>query len=162
MHDAHGGRTLFQAWTKVLNGGPAEIETIPSMPWDLDPFSELKQYLDKARDPTEPRRGWYDPPLLGKVRFVIGLLWRQFIDPAEERIICVPQKFLAERKAEIMAELAKERSNEWVGSSDVLMAWWYKVGYRLHVSSESSVHSTIRRLSTPTGKTTRPYLCTCP
>lgn len=39
----------------------------------------------------------------------------------------VPKVFLEDRKREIMEELKAEGSEEWVGSSDVLMAWLFKV-----------------------------------
>jgi len=117
----------LHAWTTLLSGNSAEIENIRSMPWDFDPITKLKQFEDKGRNPKEPRRGWHNLSVWGWILYIIRLLWRQFTDPEEERIICVPKKFLAERKAEIMTSLAKEGSNEWVGSSDVLTAWWFKL-----------------------------------
>jgi len=127
MFDVLGARTLLEAWTTVLKGDSAEIENIRSMPWDFDPFAELKLLEDTRRNLREPRRGWYNPSILGWIRFIMRSVWRQRTDAEERRIICVPKKFVMERKAEVMADLAKEGSGQWVGSSDVLVAWWFKV-----------------------------------
>ncbi|KAF7373692.1 hypothetical protein MSAN_00580200 [Mycena sanguinolenta] len=40
-----------------------------------------------------------------------------------------PKVFLNEAKQKIMDELKAQGSSEYVGSSDVLMAWWYKTVY---------------------------------
>ena len=42
-------------------------------------------------------------------------------------LVRVPKVFLNETKQKIMEELKAQDSSEYVGSSDVLLAWWYKV-----------------------------------
>jgi hypothetical protein len=57
-------------------------------------------------------------------RFVLSTIR----DPKEVNyLVRVPKAFLNEAKQKIMEELKTQGSREYVGSSDVLLAWWYKV-----------------------------------
>ncbi|KAJ7930485.1 hypothetical protein B0H13DRAFT_1858618 [Mycena leptocephala] len=107
--DAQGISTLMHGWQRVLAGGA--LEDIPGMPWDIAPFptSEAPALVPVCQ------RGWFELGALEKIAF------------EENKVVRVPKAFLEKRKREIMGELKAEGSEEWVGSSDVLMAWWFKV-----------------------------------
>ncbi|KAJ7289113.1 hypothetical protein C8J57DRAFT_1459205 [Mycena rebaudengoi] len=118
--DALGVQTLLHAWTRLLNGDP--IDTIPGMDWDAEPFVQFLQ-----PPAVTPPRGWFDLGLPSKLLLVAHLLLRIMWDPEEEaRIVRLPKVFLDDAKHRIMAELKLQGSSEWVGSSDVLTAWWLK------------------------------------
>jgi hypothetical protein len=120
--DAQGISTLMHGWQRVLAGDA--LEDIPGMPWDIAPFptSEAPALVSVCQ------RGWFELGALEKIAFVVSFVWRIFRDPKEEnKVVRVPKAFLEKRKREIMGELKAEGSEEWVGSSDVLMAWWFKV-----------------------------------
>jgi hypothetical protein len=120
--DAQGISTLMHGWQRVLAGDA--LEDIPGMPWDIAPFptSEAPALVPVCQ------RGWFELGALEKIAFVVSFVWRIFRDPKEEnKVVRVPKAFLEKRKREIMGELKAEGSEEWVGSSDVLMAWWFKV-----------------------------------
>ncbi|KAJ7186878.1 hypothetical protein C8R46DRAFT_1206872 [Mycena filopes] len=122
MFDATGVKTLLDAWTRRLNG--ASIEDIPGMEWDSMPLEAFPHV------PAAGRRGWYDLPFFGKLRFICGVMWRKFRDPEDmSRLVCFPKSFLLELKEHVTEELEKRNSGQWAGSSDVLLAWWYKTVY---------------------------------
>jgi hypothetical protein len=119
--DALGTGTVLHAWTRLLNGDG--LETIQGMEWDAAPFDS---FMGPTTVPCQ--RGWFDLGLCSQilfiVRFVMGLLW----DSKEVAyIVRMPKIFLADSKREIMEDLQRQGSGEWIGSSDVLMAWWFKV-----------------------------------
>ncbi|KAF8186864.1 hypothetical protein K438DRAFT_1835157 [Mycena galopus ATCC 62051] len=85
-------------------------------------------------------RGWYDLGLLAKIAFIVCFMWKILRDRKEEhKAVRVPKAFVEERKREIMKELKAERSEDWVGSSDVLMAWWFKASYN-HRTDATPLH----------------------
>jgi hypothetical protein len=93
------------------------------MDWDAEPFVQFLQ-----PPAVTPPRGWFDLGLPSKLLLVAHLLLRIMWDPEEEaRIVRLPKVFLDDAKHRIMAELKLQGSSEWVGSSDVLTAWWLKV-----------------------------------
>lgn len=50
------------------------------------------------------------------------------MDPKDvPRFVRVPKLFLNEAKQRVMDELKAQGSAEYVGSGDVLSAWWFKV-----------------------------------
>jgi hypothetical protein len=59
---------------------------------------------------------------------VLSMVWRKMLDPEEVSfLVCVPKAFLLDMKTDVMDQLKARDSGNWVGSSDVLLAWWYKV-----------------------------------
>ncbi|KAF8162476.1 hypothetical protein K438DRAFT_1858665 [Mycena galopus ATCC 62051] len=118
--DALGTRTLLHAWTRLING--EDIDAIPGMEWDMAPFEALS-------GPTiiTQQRGWFNLGLFGQFFFILWFMLRIIRDPKEEqRLVRVPKAFLENSKNEIMEDLKRKGSTEWVGSSDVLLAWWFK------------------------------------
>ncbi|KAK6966824.1 hypothetical protein R3P38DRAFT_3152141, partial [Favolaschia claudopus] len=120
--DAVGMGVLLHAWTRVLRGG-GDVEGIPGMPWDVQPFAG-EVFAEGAK--AAPH-GWFDvqgDELREMMEEFVGGLAS---DP--EEVVCwvrVPKRFLEEKKREIMKELKVKGSEEYVGSSDVLAAWWIK------------------------------------
>jgi hypothetical protein len=120
MFDALGTKILLEAWCRRLNG--TKLEEITGMGWDSAPFESFRNL------PADGRRGWYDLALLGKIQFVCSIFWRQLFDRRDVTLlVCVPKIFLSKLKTAVMEELTARNLGEWVGSSDVLLAWWYKV-----------------------------------
>ncbi|KAJ7086245.1 hypothetical protein C8R44DRAFT_893702 [Mycena epipterygia] len=135
IFDVLGVRTLLHAWTRLINGD--DIDTIPGMEWDAAPFESF------STEPVAPprERGWFDLGLLSQLRLVFPLLLRTLWDPEERRMVHVPKAFLEVFKRQIMEDLRLQGSSEWVGSSDVLMAWWLKTIYGLrHVKDSTPIH----------------------
>ncbi|KAF7297095.1 hypothetical protein MIND_00942400 [Mycena indigotica] len=136
--DAVGTGQLLRAWTRLLDG--EALEDIPGMPRDLQPFEPLT--LTTTNETNIPHmRGWYKLGLFSTCLFLVNFLWRLWREPKEEvKLVRVPKIFLERMKKEILDQLAAHASEEWVGSSDVMLAWWYKTSYnhrfdltRLHV-----------------------------
>ncbi|KAJ7634518.1 hypothetical protein FB45DRAFT_1141595, partial [Roridomyces roridus] len=131
--DAVGTGTLLDAWTRVING--TDINDIVGMKWDTQAFQSFAGPTKVAK-----QRGWYDLGLVQQVLFIACFVWRIFWDPKEvEMYVRVPKAFLADSKREIMENLKNEGSTEWVGSSDVLTAWWYK-GVMGHRKDSTPIH----------------------
>ncbi|KAJ7185825.1 hypothetical protein C8R46DRAFT_880912 [Mycena filopes] len=124
LFDALGSRELIHAWTRLING--EELNAIPGMDVDAAPFESFNASPNGVLE----QRGWYTLGLLGQILFIMRFLFRIFRDPKEEsRLVRVPKAFLEDSKREILKELKLQGSNEWVGSSDVLLAWWLKSTY---------------------------------
>jgi hypothetical protein len=131
--DALGTRTLLHAWTRLLSG--EDIDAIPCMEWDSTPF-------DSFRGPTTVphQRGWFELGLLGQFCFIVFFILGIIRDPKEvSYLVRVPKDFLEGSKSEIMDNLRLQGSTEWVGSSDVLLAWWFKVGFYLFIYSAANL-----------------------
>ncbi|KAJ7436736.1 hypothetical protein FB451DRAFT_1153007 [Mycena latifolia] len=121
--DALGTQTLLHAWTRVLKG--EATDTISGMEWDAAPFSTFT-----GPTAVTQQRGWFDLGFFSQLLFIVRLVLRILWDP--EEVPCtvrVPKAFLDDSKHKIMEDLKLQGSNEWVGSSDVLMAWWFKTVY---------------------------------
>ncbi|KAJ6487719.1 hypothetical protein C8R45DRAFT_994115 [Mycena sanguinolenta] len=133
--DALGTRTLLHAWTRLLSG--EDINAIPGMEWDMAPFDIFTGPTTR----THPR-GWFNLGWLGQFLFILWFLLRIVRDPKEEtRLIRVPKTFVENIKAEIMEDLKRQGSTEWVGSSDVLLAWWFKTLYSLRdIGDTTPIH----------------------
>ncbi|KAJ7621014.1 hypothetical protein FB45DRAFT_928120 [Roridomyces roridus] len=132
--DAVGTGTLLGAWSRLING--TGIDAIEGMPWDVQPFTCFN-------GPTRvtKQRGWFDLGILSQMMFIAYFVWRLFRDPNEYGVfIRVPKSFLAQEKHKIMEELQAKGSGEWVGSSDVLTAWWYKTALGYRVNDRTSFH----------------------
>ncbi|KAJ7432208.1 hypothetical protein B0H11DRAFT_1760867 [Mycena galericulata] len=124
--DALGTATLLQAWTRLINGD--DIDTIQGMNWDAAPFESFA-----GPTTVTHQRGWFDLGLFSQILFIVWFLLRLLWDPKEVGyLVRVPKVFLDDRKREILDNLKSQGSTEWVGSSDVLMAWWLKtaLGHR--------------------------------
>ncbi|KAJ7734554.1 hypothetical protein DFH07DRAFT_928442 [Mycena maculata] len=124
--DALGTGTLLHAWTRLINGD--EIDTIPGMDWDAMPFESFT-----GPTAVTHQRGWFDLGLIAQLLFIVRFVLRLFWDPKETPyLVRVPKGFLDDSKRQIMEDLKSQGSTEWVGSSDVLLAWWFKTvfGYR--------------------------------
>ncbi|KAF7377304.1 hypothetical protein MSAN_00150800 [Mycena sanguinolenta] len=133
--DLVGAATLLAAWTRLLSG--EDIDSIPGMAWDAQPFAPFSSGPVESEVP----RGWFNPGH--------GHAHVQPDDPdlkSVPRFIRVPKVFLAEAKQSIMDELKVQGSAEYVGSGDVLMAWWLKT---LHshrsLTDETPMHIHILR-----------------
>ncbi|KAK7019123.1 hypothetical protein R3P38DRAFT_2715268 [Favolaschia claudopus] len=124
MFDAIGISTLMHAWQRLLAGDA--LEDIPGMPWDIEPFTSYT----KPAPGYMLHRGWYDLVGFTKFSFIVRFIWKIIRDQKEEhKVVRIPKAYLEDRKREVMEELSAEESKEWVGSSDVLMAWWFKTSY---------------------------------
>ncbi|KAF7341622.1 hypothetical protein MSAN_02059600 [Mycena sanguinolenta] len=109
---------LLGGWTRLLSG--EDIDSIPGMAWDAQPFAPFSSGPVESEVP----RGWFKPhDAQAQV---------QPADPDPKsvpRFVRVPKAFLAETKRNIMKELKAQGSTEYVGTGDVLMAWWLKTLY---------------------------------
>ncbi|KAJ6518494.1 hypothetical protein DFH09DRAFT_1287530 [Mycena vulgaris] len=111
---------FLSAWTRLING--EDIDNILGMPLDCAPF---EAFADKPS--AAPPRGWFELGFFQAMNFGARMLWKMWRDPKEKMmLICVPKDFVEDQKASIMAELQAQKSAEWVGSSDVLLAWFCK------------------------------------
>ncbi|KAJ7052256.1 hypothetical protein C8F01DRAFT_1066094 [Mycena amicta] len=120
LFDTLGTAAFLSAWTRLING--EDIDTIPGMPLDWAPF---EAFADKPS--IAPPRGWFELGFLQGISFGARMLWKMWREPHERTmLICVPKEFVEDQKASIMAELQASKSAEWVGSSDVLLAWFCK------------------------------------
>ncbi|KAJ7145627.1 hypothetical protein C8R44DRAFT_689695 [Mycena epipterygia] len=133
--DGLGAQTLVHAWTRLLNGDA--IETIPEMEWDSEPYQAFRGPVDMTC-----QRGWFELGLLSQLILIVSfwfqILWGQ---KQEMYIVRVPKVFLESSKREIMENLKLQGSSEWVGSSDVLMAWWLKTSYsNRRVDDKTPIH----------------------
>ncbi|KAJ7627269.1 hypothetical protein FB45DRAFT_1082492 [Roridomyces roridus] len=118
--DGVGMGMMLQAWTRLLNG--ADIDEIVGMDWDSEPF---KSFLPRHSPATA----------IPKSVFGNGQLWQAFGDPEQRHaFVRLPKQLLADWKRQIMDELQSRGSTEWVGTSDILLAWWYKetLGHRVN------------------------------
>ncbi|KAJ7032024.1 hypothetical protein C8F04DRAFT_1040926 [Mycena alexandri] len=123
LFDALGTGELLRAWTRMLDG--EDINAIPGMEIEIAPFEGFA-----APTKVKHQRGWFVLGLLGQLLFIVRLILRLFRDPKEQAyLIRVPKVFLEVSKHAIMENLQLQGSAEWVGSSDVLLAWWFKSAY---------------------------------
>ncbi|KAJ7185821.1 hypothetical protein C8R46DRAFT_982622 [Mycena filopes] len=132
LFDALGSRELIHAWTRLINGD--DLAVIPGMDVDMAPFESFAKLTGVSE-----QRGWYTLGLWGQILFIVRLMFRILRDPKEEsRLVRVPRVFLEDTKREIMKELKLQGSTEWVGSSDVLLAWWLKSTYSHRSPSDTT------------------------
>ncbi|KAJ6453692.1 hypothetical protein C8R45DRAFT_1192479 [Mycena sanguinolenta] len=116
--DLIGATTLLDGWTRLLRG--EDIHAIQGMAWDAQPFAPFSS----GPGESEVRRGWFH-----------GSQTDSHVEPVDSdpesvpRFVRVPKKFLDEAKQGIMDELKAQGSTEYVGSGDVLKAWWLKTVY---------------------------------
>ncbi|KAJ7627252.1 hypothetical protein FB45DRAFT_1004763 [Roridomyces roridus] len=69
----------------------------------------------------------HQTPVSTRIRFGTHQLWEEFRDPEQHHaFVRVPKQFLVDCKHQIMEDLQRQGSTEWVGTSDILLAWWYK------------------------------------
>ncbi|KAF7369771.1 hypothetical protein MVEN_00309200 [Mycena venus] len=126
--DALGTGTLLDAWTRALSGD--DIDTIQGMERDVEPFESFTPAPNVGSIKPQVKRGWFDFGPLSQLNFIVRFLLRIIADPKEVRcFVRVPKAFLHDVKQTIMDELKAQGSSEYVGSSDVLMAWWLKTVY---------------------------------
>ncbi|KAJ6494546.1 hypothetical protein C8R45DRAFT_1135467 [Mycena sanguinolenta] len=165
--DLLGVAALLSAWTRVINGD--DLDVIPGMKWDAQPFAHYVPAPGSSLvTPTHTSlRGWFDLGRLRQLSFIGRFVLRSRIrDPKEvDCLVRVPKMFLNEGKQKIMEELRARGSSEYVGTSDVLMAWWYKTvyGYRsptdrtpVHLQFFSSLRS--RSVFAQDGPLADPYI----
>ncbi|KAJ7848483.1 hypothetical protein B0H14DRAFT_2767849 [Mycena olivaceomarginata] len=126
------GTGLFlRTWTHIING--EDPDSIPGMPLDIAPFESFKGTN------VSNRKGWFDLGFFSKINFIVRLVYRILRDGEEVvRLVCIPKAFLDSAKLMINEKLRLEGSEEWVGSSDVLMAWWYKTAYAHRSPSDTT------------------------
>ncbi|KAF7373714.1 hypothetical protein MSAN_00582400 [Mycena sanguinolenta] len=128
--DLLGIAVLLAAWTRVINGD--DFDTIPGMEWDAQPFAHFVPAPGSSSlTPTRTSlRGWFKLGWLSQLSFIGRFVLSRIRDPKEVGyLVRVPKAFLNEEKRQIMDELKAQGSSEYVGSSDVLMAWWHKTIY---------------------------------
>ncbi|KAJ7683438.1 hypothetical protein B0H17DRAFT_1227528 [Mycena rosella] len=125
--DAVGVRTLLHAWTLLLSGEP--IDSIQGMEWDAQPF---KVFMGSAAATTQTLGGVPEPGLVVE---------HSCVPKVTTFIVRVPKAFLDDSSREINQSLQLRGSGEWVGSSDVLLAWWFKTTYSYRtIDDETSIH----------------------
>ncbi|KAJ6465781.1 hypothetical protein C8R45DRAFT_492299 [Mycena sanguinolenta] len=128
--DVLGTGALFSAWTRVINGD--NFDAIPGMEWDAQPFAHYVPApgSSSVSSTRTSLRGWFDLGWLSQLSFIGRFVLSSIHDPKEiGYLVRVPKAFLNEAKQKIMEELKAQGSSEYVGSSDVLLAWWYKTAY---------------------------------
>ncbi|KAJ6489877.1 hypothetical protein C8R45DRAFT_901486 [Mycena sanguinolenta] len=136
--DAIGTGTLLAAWARVLNGD--DIAAIPGMEWDAQPFTSYAPESSSGSD-VRVMRGWFELGWLYQLFFIVVFILRLIRDPKEvSYCVRVPKVFLEDQKQKIMEDLKLRGSSEYVGSSDVLIAWWFKTIYSHRAVSNTPVH----------------------
>ncbi|KAJ7636422.1 hypothetical protein FB45DRAFT_1138076 [Roridomyces roridus] len=134
-----GTGILLDAWTRLING--ADLDEIAGMNWDSEPFKRFAPVHSPLAVPKLVPRGLFDLPLFSQIRWVTQKLWNEFWDPEDVHVfVRVPKAFLADWKCQIMDQLKREGSTEWVGSSDILLAWWYKETLGHRANNETPMH----------------------
>ncbi|KAJ6490943.1 hypothetical protein C8R45DRAFT_1213118 [Mycena sanguinolenta] len=120
LFDTLGTAAFLSAWTRLING--EDIDNIPGMPFDCAPF---EAFSDQPSAQAAPPRGWFELGFFQAMIFGARMLWKLWRDPTEQMmLICVPKEFVEDQKTSVMTELQAQKSAEWVGSSDVLLAWF--------------------------------------
>ncbi|KAF7373689.1 hypothetical protein MSAN_00579900 [Mycena sanguinolenta] len=164
--DLLGIAVLLAAWTRVINGD--DFDAIPGMEWDAQPFAHYVPAPGSSSvTPTRTSlRGFFKLGWLSKLSFIGRFMLSNLLDPKTVGyIVRVPKVFLNEAKQKIMDELKAQGSSEYVGSSDVLMAWWYKTVYSyraptdhtpIHLHFASSLRS--RSVFAQDGPLAHPYI----
>ncbi|KAJ6465808.1 hypothetical protein C8R45DRAFT_939394 [Mycena sanguinolenta] len=137
--DLLGCATLLAAWTRVINGD--DFDAIPGMEWDAQPFAHY--VLAPGSSPVTPTRtslrGWFDLGWLSQLSFIGRVVLSRIRDPKEiGYLVRVPKVFLNEAKEKTMEDLEAQGSSEYVGSSDVLLAWWYKTVYNYRAPTDQT------------------------
>ncbi|KAJ7116208.1 hypothetical protein C8R43DRAFT_902454 [Mycena crocata] len=117
LFDSLGRRTLLDAWTRLING--EVIGNIVGMEWDAAPFDDFIR-----RSAVIPRPGWIVDAAAAKPSQKSGA-----VSEVARKLVRVPKSFLEDLKCQIREQLTLRRSSKWVGSSDVLLAWWLKMVY---------------------------------
>ncbi|KAJ7060969.1 hypothetical protein C8F01DRAFT_178059 [Mycena amicta] len=136
--DALGTSALIRGWTMVLNG--ESIDNVHGMA--LDDRLAVHVVSDKALKHSASFAHAMSP--LSSLSFLLRMVYRFWRDRVDEtRYVCVPKTFLVAKKREIMDELKAQGSTEWVGSSDVLYAWWLKGFASNFVSDNTSLYPQI-------------------
>ncbi|KAJ6465779.1 hypothetical protein C8R45DRAFT_1173424 [Mycena sanguinolenta] len=135
--DMPGFAALLSAWTRVINGD--DFDAIPGMDWDAQPFAHYVPALGSS--PVTPTRtslrGWFDLGWLSQLSFIGRVVLSRICDPKEVGyLVRVPKVFLNEAKQKIMEDLKAQGSSEYVGGSDVLLAWWYKTVYNYRAPTD--------------------------
>ncbi|KAF7325653.1 hypothetical protein MKEN_00415200 [Mycena kentingensis (nom. inval.)] len=132
--DAMGTKILIRAWTRLLAGEP--LADIEGMPWDFEAFAGFTQPT-----PGWHQQGWFRLGLLSIATWIVQrVLLPRLRDPKEVGMhVRVPKAFLEAEKRRVMEELKAAGSEDWVGSSDVLLAWWLKTAYQ-HRSDNTQLY----------------------
>ncbi|KAJ7606929.1 hypothetical protein FB45DRAFT_764832 [Roridomyces roridus] len=140
--DAMGTGILLQAWTDLMNG--INLDDIAGMQWNAEPLKEfMPQHTLTMARPKFPK-GFFDLGIFSRMWFVARLLWRELWDPKlVQAVVRVPKVFLADWKRQITEELKKEGSREWVSSSDILLAWFYKQTLEHSANDRKAIHLAI-------------------
>ncbi|KAF8179505.1 hypothetical protein K438DRAFT_1938421 [Mycena galopus ATCC 62051] len=100
---------------------------LQGMEWDAQPLKHFGS--STSLKPAVPR-GWFILAGFSWLWFFLRVLYRTIPDPKTvTRFVRVPKVFLNEAKQNIMHELKAQGSSEYVGSSDVLAAFWLKTAY---------------------------------
>ncbi|KAJ6494405.1 hypothetical protein C8R45DRAFT_824740 [Mycena sanguinolenta] len=155
MMDAIGTVTLLDAWTRLLRG--EDIDTIQGVEWDAQPLAPFSSGPVKSDVP----RGFFRPSDPVGVQEVHEKTLDQS-DPKDiPRFVRVPKVFLNETKQKIMDELKAQGSAEYVGSGDVLTAWWLKTVYvdrSLTDKTPIHIHMLRNLRDTPVFANEEPYM----
>ncbi|KAJ7148761.1 hypothetical protein C8R43DRAFT_516527 [Mycena crocata] len=94
------------------------------MEWDSAPFESFKGTS------VSHRRGWFNLSFFGRLSFILRFVYQILGDPKEVPVlVCIPKQFIEDTKNSANDSFIAKGSNEWVGSSDVLIAWGYKLVY---------------------------------
>ncbi|KAF7316097.1 hypothetical protein MIND_00127800 [Mycena indigotica] len=133
--DGAGTSTIVEAWTRVLNG--ESIDNIQGQPWNED----LKLVsLPPEKGNTHSVAFANALSLIQAISLVLRMIYRILFDRTDEpRYVGIPKVFLAEKKKEAMDELRAQGSTEFVGSHDLLYAWWLKEIYASQLVSDTAM-----------------------
>ncbi|KAJ6614589.1 hypothetical protein B0H10DRAFT_1803124 [Mycena sp. CBHHK59/15] len=137
--DAMGTQALLYAWTRLING--EDIRSISGMNWNVAPFEAFRENQTAPTTLTS-KRGWFALGFFARLSFIVRFTLRILRDPEEVRcIVHVPKKFLDDSKRDIMETQKLQGSTEWVSSSDVLLAWWFKTVFsHRRVNDTTPIH----------------------
>lgn len=135
LFDVHGARALALAWTAAVNG---QLDDVPLMPREFSPLNDIlaSSAPQSPRPAGEPVGFYYAPGLFATARIVLSYIWKMIRARHEVwKLVRFPKAWLAQEKAQCMAVLAQRESKEFVGTADVLVAWWYKPLYAHHTDA---------------------------
>lgn len=150
LMDAQGLAVLLKGWSAVLRGQQDQVPRFQG--FRVDPLSSLGDHGSPAKFGFQCQilSAW--GALLFGLRFLTSLIWYKF----EQRMMVVPQAFLAQTRQEAMKRLTETstisaptvqdgaselKEAPFISDGDVLLAWWTRMALQSHRVSPHRVVS---------------------
>ncbi|KAJ7776142.1 hypothetical protein B0H16DRAFT_1449590 [Mycena metata] len=132
--DVGGLRTLMHAWARLISG--EHIDAIRGIDRDAAPLEHFRQQ-NSRRDRIFLERDRIVQPPVGSLDDLYLALFPDNSNTTPD-LVRVPKVFLEDRRREILEDFKLNGSSESVDSSDVLLAWWFKLSYSTRSASDTT------------------------